>query len=165
MMDDKKQVGLAQVKASFTETLSQMERSVRELFPGSLFDVSESLLETLKVDRERLDIKIDRTCQALEVLSGALWIREKPYDNEKQKEDHLIAVDYLYAQAIDLVVTINEPAIISILARVITQSAEAKLLESERNYKEFLQRAEREIALHLRNLYDEGENANQKTSF
>ena len=165
MRDDKKQIGLAQVKVSLIETLSQMERSARELFPGSSFDISESLLETLKVDRERLDNKVDRTCQALEILSGALWIREKPYDNEKQKEDHLIAVDYLYAQAIDLVVTINEPAIISILARVITQSAEAKLLESELNYKEFLQRAEREIALHLRDLYDEGENANQKTSF
>lgn len=164
-MDDKKQVGLGQVKISLIETMSQMEPSVRKLFPDSSFDISELLLKTLKLDRKHLDDKTYLTCQALEVLAGALWIREKPYNNEKEKEDHLIAVDYLYAQAIDLVVTINEPAIISILAHVITQSAEAKLLKREFNYTILLQEAACEIALHLGDLYDEGENAHQKTSF
>lgn len=64
-----------------------------------------------------------KTALALEILRIAIDIGSVSQDEEDFSDDRLLSTDYLYAQAINQVVSLGKPFIISILATSIANTA------------------------------------------
>lgn len=152
---------LGRVKVTFNEAASAFQPLARSLLNEPSLILSGLLLGVLAYGDEVVDrggaennsadgvfgyVPIS-ACLALEFLDRGLCLAWSVTTDSNYDEDGLLVTDYLYGQAIDQVIEVGEPGVIAILARAISDSAEAKISRRFTDYRSSLIVAAFDIAL------------------
>ncbi|HEB12512.1 MAG TPA: hypothetical protein ENI11_02425 [Actinobacteria bacterium] len=137
------------IETGLSEAKGIMEPLVRESLISTDNLLSRVLLVTLTLGSIKTDKKTISACQSLEILDQALRLGETRPANSDERDKNLLIGDYLFAQAINQVTSINEPVIIDCLAKAISGSAEDRVSGTQRHYRYHLFGAALDIALHL----------------
>ncbi len=155
--DVEREIGL--VEAGLAVATGEMEPLVRESLMPIDYRLARVLLTTLALGLRSIDKKAISACQSLEILDQALRLGETISTNIDMRDNDLLICDYLYAQAINQVTGIKEPAVINFLAKAITRTAEDRASQTQRHARHYLFAAALDIALHLGDFPRERESA------
>jgi len=138
---------LDRVGVTFNQAASAFQPLARSLLKEPSLFLSGLLLGVLAYGDNVVDEKAVSACRALELLDQGLRMAWSVTTDSNYDEDGLLVTDYLYGQAIDQVIEVGEPIVIGILARAISESAEAKISQRVSDHRTRLVVAALDIAL------------------
>lgn len=125
---------LKSVQETWEINTALFESAARELLAPPDWQLSRMLIETALLGAADLSVGTIEACLALELLDQALRLGQSA-GSVTYIESHLLITDYLYAQAIAQVITINRPPVIARLARAIMLTAGDRVNEDTPDHR------------------------------
>ncbi len=141
---------LAAAAQSWSQTVADLDDLAQELLEPPTWQLSSILLGTTLLGGARIDEEALASCRAVEFLDQALRLGQvNMEDPDRYIEDNLLITDYLYARAIDEVISIDRPPVIAFLARAIKATGTDRSEGEFSDYRRRLVSAALEIGSYL----------------
>lgn len=114
---------LSAVASKFKSRLAKVQKIGNEQLCETDYFLTEVLFKIAAQGRGFPLEKLENTAIALELLYLATNLGYQALTSSSFSDELLLATDYFYAEAIEQVINLNDPEIVSLLAKAITDTA------------------------------------------